>query len=141
MRDLGNLGGSSSQGYAIDYTGQIVGSALTGDAKTRAFLYSEGKMYDLNSLVMSGLGNATLGSALSISSHGQILATGCIQENCQPYLLDPIPPPADGGGGGCGIITRYGPPDPTLPLLLATALIAVLARSRGRGTGQPFSGK
>ena len=42
--------------------------------------------------------------------------------------LRDAPNSGSGGGGGCGFTTRGVPPDPTLPLIMVTALIALLAR-------------
>ncbi|SRR6266567_918156 len=98
MLNLGTLGGGESQGYGINNKGQVVGTADKPVAIFRvpvAFLYSDGAMYDLNALVVSGLGNATLISAAGINDSGQIIANTCLVpglgSGCRPYLLDPIP--------------------------------------------------
>jgi probable HAF family extracellular repeat protein len=50
MTDLGTLGGYSSAAYAINDSGQIVGSANRATGSYHAFLYSNGTMSDLGAL-------------------------------------------------------------------------------------------
>jgi probable HAF family extracellular repeat protein len=105
MKDIGALGtGQFASAEGINNHGQVVGSSTTTPSfSTRslhAFLYSDGQMYDLNELVVAGLGNARLGRALAINDNGQILAWGCRDATgtCQYYRLDPAPPAANYGG-------------------------------------------
>jgi probable HAF family extracellular repeat protein len=101
MNDLGTLGGSSSAGYGINASGQMVGfSTMAGEAAEHAFLYADNVMYDLNSLVISGLGSDYLYDAWGFNDSGQIIANGCDADNvnCQAYVLTPatisVPAPA-----------------------------------------------
>jgi probable HAF family extracellular repeat protein len=80
MQDLGTLSGGFTAAYAINDAGQVVG--LSG---SRAFLYSGGKMMDLNYLLPQGT-PATLWSAQAINNRGQILAMG---SDGHDYLLTP----------------------------------------------------
>ncbi len=51
MSDLGTLGGTESNGFGINDSGQVTGSAqLPGNVASHAFLYSGGAMTDLGSL-------------------------------------------------------------------------------------------
>lgn len=54
-------------------------------------------MYDLNSVVISGLARRTLTAAVSINDQGQILAQSCLPGvfgmaaiACKTYRLDPV---------------------------------------------------
>jgi probable HAF family extracellular repeat protein/uncharacterized repeat protein (TIGR03803 family) len=73
--DLGTLGGSASQADAINNSGLIVGWADTASGKQHAFLWSSGRMVDLNDFVAIE-GDAVLEEATSIDNAGQITANG-----------------------------------------------------------------
>jgi probable HAF family extracellular repeat protein len=95
MIDLGTLGGPVSYGNGINNAGQIVGSSTTlanpggtpGDPDGDAFLYSDGTMVDLNSLLPAGSG-WDLQSANAIDDSGQIVGLGEINGQYHAYLLD-----------------------------------------------------
>ncbi len=85
MQDLGALGGLSSSGLAINAAGQVVGLVRlprTGpwppDYVIRAFLYCDGMMVDLNTLIdpESPFADVTLSDATGITDGGVILANG-----------------------------------------------------------------
>jgi probable HAF family extracellular repeat protein len=84
MSALGTLPGyNQSRALAINHFGDVVGYAI-GDSATdpeRAFLYTRGQMYDLNSLIQSG--QDTLSRASGINLFGQIVADG----HAGSYLL------------------------------------------------------
>jgi probable HAF family extracellular repeat protein len=93
MHDIGTLGGDTFP-FAIDSKGRVVGASVAPDGQNHAFLYADGKMYDLNGLV-SGLAGTLLSVANGINDNGQIVANGCSRTLvCQAFLLDPAPPPA-----------------------------------------------
>lgn len=50
LTDLGDLGGGYSDGVAINNAGQVIGSSFTQTTR-HAFLYSDGAMFNLGSLV------------------------------------------------------------------------------------------
>ena len=50
VTDLGTLGGDSSDGYAINDSGQVAGFSDTSADEFHAFLYSDGVMQDLGTL-------------------------------------------------------------------------------------------
>jgi probable HAF family extracellular repeat protein len=94
MHDLGSLGGAYSIASDINTFGQIVGrSTVTQDPIPnffRAYLYQDGKMQDLNSMV-SGIDGWNLDGAYAINDGGQILAYACpAGAPCRSVLLNPI---------------------------------------------------
>jgi probable HAF family extracellular repeat protein len=101
---------------AINDAGQVVGGSTTPSGYQHAFLYSSGKMTDLNSLLPQGTLN-TLYAAQAINNHGQILAMGL---NGHGYLLTP-----DGVSAA---------PEPSGLVLLALGGAGLLGHGwRGRG--------
>ena len=96
--DLGSLGGTSSRATAINDAGEIVGwSTLAGadPQAQRAFLYVNGRMFDLNDLVEPL--PVPLSEAPKINNRGQIIANACPPPGtsgaCRAYLLTPVTPP------------------------------------------------
>jgi len=102
MRDLGTLGAdesgfSNSTPYAVNDAGQVVGWSTyseNGVAKgNRAFLYQNGTMTDINTLLSAGSG-LVLENALAINNRGQITAFGTRTEGEKTYqgywLLTPL---------------------------------------------------
>jgi probable HAF family extracellular repeat protein len=79
MTDLGTLAGdSTSSADSINDSGQMVGVSQS-DTASRAFLYENGQMYDLNSLIDPAsplVGLVTLDEAVSVSSNGWIAVNG-----------------------------------------------------------------
>jgi probable HAF family extracellular repeat protein len=80
MTDLGTLAGdAASTARSINKEGQIVGTSFNSVNSGRAFLYQNGQMYDLNSLIkptspLTGL--VKFAGAVSISSRGWIAVNG-----------------------------------------------------------------
>ena len=92
---LGDLGGRYSNAWDLNNLGQVVGEAtLPNDPESRrGFLYTDGKMLNINTLIDSGLG-WTVASAMGINDSQQILGYACrSRELCRPVRLDPISPP------------------------------------------------
>jgi probable HAF family extracellular repeat protein len=95
MQDLGTLGGTSSAGNAINAAGQITGYANTvGDAAQHAFLYTNGAMVDLNTLIAPSSPlepYVTLSEGRDISDTGFIVADGIDARTGEThaYLLTP----------------------------------------------------
>lgn len=79
MQDIGSLGGTVTYASSINNSGQIVGESLTSDPNPnvypyvyednrRAFLYSNGSMQNLGTLVED-----TFSAAYSINDNGQVV--------------------------------------------------------------------
>jgi chitinase len=96
IRDLGSLGplaSNFSQANAINSSGQIVGISTTPQNGETAFIYSNGVMTDLNSLLPTG-SSVTLHEATAINDSGQILAYSLnpITNVSTTFLLTPTAP-------------------------------------------------
>ena len=94
VTDLGTLGGDSSSAYGINSRGQVVGeSAVVNYIGTHAFLYQNGTMYDLNSMIPP-IPGVTLEAAYRINNQGQIVAAGQGPDGSwDTLLLTPVPSP------------------------------------------------
>ena len=85
--DLGTLGGDRSAALAINNSGQIVGGS------GHAFLYSNGTMTDLNSLLITP--GWTLTGAEAINDNGWIVGQGINPAGeTHAFLLTPVPEPS-----------------------------------------------
>ena len=95
MLDLGTLGGVDSKGEGINASGQVTGQAVIATNEEHAFLYTNGSMFDLNSLIS---GNplslfVTLQEGTAINDSGWIVANGVDSRSgfSHAYLLIPSP--------------------------------------------------
>ena len=93
MKDLGELGDNYSEALALDSTAsQIVGRATvpnnTGYLVYHAFLYTKGKMKDLNGMIPSN-SNWVLTEATGINDAGQIVGNGTHNGAQRAFLLNP----------------------------------------------------
>lgn len=89
MREIDTFGSAYSIAFGINDRHQIVGGyILTEGEHFRAFLYEDGKMWDLNSLV-KGLDGRNLEIGSAINNNGQILGYACSDAlGCTSVLLD-----------------------------------------------------
>ena len=78
MTDLGTLGGTNSEGFAISNAGQVTGGADTASGYSHAFLYSNGVLTDLGTLP-----GRTASVGYAINNAGQI--TGNAYGNAFDY--------------------------------------------------------
>ena len=135
VTDLGTLGGATSSangvaGQGHNAAGMIVGSSTASDNSERAFLYTNGQMFDLNTLCdLSTSDFNVLTVARTISDSCLIIGEG-VTNNGQKHAFLLTPLPVDGGqwsdnccqwvwiqvGGGwwwetgCGCYKWHGPP-------------------------------
>jgi probable HAF family extracellular repeat protein len=94
INDLGNLGGTFSEGTAINDNGQVVGAFdIASDGSRHAFLYSGALMQDLNTLIDPSAG-WLLTYANGINNGGQITGQGLIGGEKHAFLLTPVPEPS-----------------------------------------------
>lgn len=98
MHDLGALdNGDISVALAINSAGQIVGRSRKASVLGYfAFLYFNGVMTDLNSLLAPGSG-WVLNEAYDINDRGQIVGYGTHNGQSHAFLLTPPAPAAPGG--------------------------------------------
>jgi probable HAF family extracellular repeat protein len=94
MHDLGTLGGLQSYSAAINEADVIVGSSdISGDSlyPSAAFVYREGRMYDLNDLIhRSKTKWMQLEQANAINDKGQITGWGFNDNGLRSFILTPV---------------------------------------------------
>lgn len=96
FRMLGTLGGVWSHGYGINNAGDIVGASTTGTngGYMHGFIYRNGAMTDLNSLIKPSRPFIKLWSAQAISDNGYIAGVQGLSSGLGPShatLLVPLP--------------------------------------------------
>jgi probable HAF family extracellular repeat protein len=93
MQDINTLGANASTAYGINNQGQVVGAFHTLATQWQAFLYSNGLMQDLNSLVDPNWAG-TLTAAYDINESGQIITNGYYEfGETHAFVLTPVFPP------------------------------------------------
>lgn len=99
MLDLGALGAYGGHANALNEDAVVVGysaSSLTpGGTGVHGFLWADGTMADLNTLLANPAG-WEITNAQDINEAGQILGTACLSGSCASVLLTPVPEPATG---------------------------------------------
>lgn len=112
LQQIGALPGeSSSRAYGINDAGQVVGSSSNPEPYINgsAFIYQNGVMTNLNSLIQDSDPGLWLVSANGINNSGQIIAEGLDDE---AYLLTPepvtaTPEPSTFALFGCGLLSAF----------------------------------
>lgn len=119
-QDLGTLGGAFSFGFGLNGSGQVVGYSWMADGTTHAFLYMDGVMLDLNSMLSGEGGGWELLEAYGINDAGQIVGSGRLNGQVRAFRLDPNRPlPAEPDSAGAPLPT----PEPSTSLLMAGGLL------------------
>lgn len=92
MHDLGALEGGTTVALAINNKNQVVGDwNLPGPSEVLgAFLYEDGDMYDLLSLVKGGKDWSYFIEATGINESGQIVGSGVKADGVHAFRLDPV---------------------------------------------------
>jgi probable HAF family extracellular repeat protein len=99
----------------INDNGDVVGYTQGSNSQSDPYLYTQGKMIDLNSLLPANSG-WTLTNATAINNHDQIVGVGTYQGHQEAYLLtigadsgttpgngNTSPPPSQGVGGSAPV--------------------------------------
>jgi probable HAF family extracellular repeat protein len=114
MRDIGTLGGTQSQGVAINASGQVTGDSLTaGDQALHAFLY-DGTMHDLGAVgdrSSNGIGINNVGHVVGVASDGATYRA-FLNDGARHYLVSDEDGPSSVAGinaSGQVIINRRQP--------------------------------
>jgi uncharacterized protein (TIGR03437 family) len=107
INNSGTVVGFSNQSYP-DFTLQLASIFHEPQPDYRAFVYTNGQMYDLNTLLVNGTGWA-LSFATAINNVGQITGTGTVAGANGPeqhvFLLTPVGGPSITSVVGAGLST------------------------------------
>jgi probable HAF family extracellular repeat protein len=113
MKDLGTLGGETTA-TSINESGHVVGYGDTApQGPKHAFLYKDGSLIDLNSLIDPQSG-WVLTQAADINDRGQIVGTGLFNGQERGFVLDPA--------------QFAAAPEPSTLLPLSLGILALLTR-------------
>jgi len=99
LQTLGTLGGDVSQALDINNSSQVVGWSLIQDGNSRAFLWEDGEMKDLNELIPQDSGWVLI-TATATNDLGEIVGQGAFEGQERVYLLKPNRIAVDGNRDG-----------------------------------------
>jgi probable HAF family extracellular repeat protein len=90
LKDIGTLSGATGTawGFGINDSGVVVGQSTSGGSVDHAFVYSGGKMKDLNDMIPTGSGWILM-EANGINASGQIVGSGTHNGLEHAFLLTP----------------------------------------------------
>ncbi len=107
IHDLGTLGGASSQGFAINGLGQVVGRSDYVGGTPHAFLWADGQMTDLNLTIPPNSG-WDLREATGINDRGQIVGNAYWHSMGRGFLLTRLPNLQLHVAAGSGLVLVWG---------------------------------
>ncbi|HYE13991.1 MAG TPA: hypothetical protein VD968_06080 [Pyrinomonadaceae bacterium] len=134
MQDLGTLGGPTSQARSVNDSGTIVGVSTIASNQTRPFVYSNGVMTDLTTLLPAGHCFTNI-DVRAIGNDGTIVGSAQLNGQFRAVML--VPGSTAGGGGNCGGPT---PPPPT-PSELIEQMQAIVANVSNNGVSNSLGTK
>lgn len=79
-----------STAAGINNAGQIIGTSTSADGVSRPFLYQNGQMADLNSLLDASGVDWVISYATAINNLGQIVGSGLYQGQPRTFLMTPV---------------------------------------------------
>jgi probable HAF family extracellular repeat protein len=112
ITELGTLGGSFSFAYGVNDEAEVVGTSnVPGADNAHAFLYRDGRMWDLNDPADAASRGWILSCARAINASGQIVGFGNVRGQTMAFLLTPDAwvrggRPARPGGPIAGLVSR-----------------------------------
>lgn len=110
MHDLGALGGTFSQAFGVNNQSVVVGYSFSSPNTVAAFVYRDGAMIDLNTLIDPNSG-WSLAQANAIYDAGQIAGWGYGPNGTHAFLLTPIPEPVAVTWAAAGVVLLQRPRD------------------------------
>jgi probable HAF family extracellular repeat protein len=91
--DLGTLpGDSDSTAVALNVAGQVIGFSVAADGTSRPFLWQDGAMVELASLLDTGGAGWTIRSVTAINNAGQVIGLGLRDGLLRGFLMTPVAP-------------------------------------------------
>ena len=130
MVDLGTLGGSTSQARSINDSGAVVGVSTTSANVLRPFIYRDGVMTDLTTLLPAGHCFTNI-DVNGIGNDGSIVGIAKLNNQFRAIML--VPNSTAGGGATCGGTTPPPPPPPPTPSELIAQMRAVVGNIDNSG--------
>jgi probable HAF family extracellular repeat protein len=109
----------------------VVGYSYDAQGKSRAFIWTNGMLFDLNTLVEDAPG-WTLTAAYGINESGQIVGSGLFNGRHSAFLLDPVLLEISAASRNLSAVSDV--PEPSTVILLAGGLLAFACRQNTRLT-------
>ncbi|HZH97513.1 MAG TPA: hypothetical protein VEX38_00960, partial [Fimbriimonadaceae bacterium] len=103
--NLGSLGGAVTRAFGINNSGWVVGMGWNSSQESRAFIYRQGTLTNLNSLIAPEQG-WTLHEARGVNASGQIVGWGTRAGDhyAHAFLLNPVTEPGSLAGLTLGFL-------------------------------------